>query len=349
MSFRYTNDLIGTLRHRLLIEAAQRFIARRTFVGVSRGIEVRCSGFGGVLSIRFKPSPTFSESAAESFYYLRRPSGAPSEETSASSSTDGPLNSADRELRLDRVSESVKAAVWMAQQQRRGARAEAIQRSLQGSTAASSSHLVGLKRWFEDDPDAMVGLLPHQHLSRWCATPWMTAVQYGLPNPDVFLATSPAAAANGVGSGEKHGDGEDRESTLPKVLSLEETNPLRIPIGSLHHLHSPALLQFEVQQQREVQSPVVTTLKTTDTAAMMEQAMPTRSRVDLRAIRSAQRREMRQDETKFWERVELIRRAQISSTNQHSKSKGGSKRAYKDLSNTLKDDVEEKVELRFTS
>ena len=51
---------------------------------------------------------------------------------------------------------------------------------------------------------------------------------------------------------------------------------------------------------------------------------------------------MRGDEEAFWERVELIRRSQLAAI------PNGVKRNYAEMSSTLQDNTEEKVQLRFT-
>lgn len=343
MSFRYTNDLITTIRHRLLLEAAQRSIARRTFVGLCRGIQVTCSGFGAVLSIQLKPSPSFSMDEIENFYYQ---SPSPQDSSFEGSSPSSP----PRMLLLDRVSESIRAATWLAQQQRRGAKGDAVNRSLWGRSPATTSPLVarGLKHWYEDHPDSLSGLLPHQHLNRWCATPWMQAVQYGLRNPDRFLSKIPSDKAKSASSTSSTGASSSSSLPLSSVLSIEECDPMKIPIGSLHPLFTPALLQLELAEPPASETPSASS----DASAVvqMDQVLPFSSRVDVKALRVAQRKEMRQDEEQFWNRVELIRRAQLATINtSRDNSASGTKRAYKDLSQTLRDNVEEKIELRFTS
>lgn len=394
MSFRYTNSLIGALRHRILLEAAQRSIARKVFVGVCKGIEVKCSGFGAILSIQLRQGLTpAAKAAVESYYYEDVNGGSwqssPATEGTPLSDTASSSNAAStsrRMLRLDKVQKSVKAATWIAQERRRSAKADAIHRSIHGSNATSGnsfsssspSPAVGLKHWFEDHPDVLPASLPHQHLTKWLATAWMTAVQYGVPSPDRFLshATPNQEKANDKDSeinsatqeDEKqrktsHSVASDASSTLPNVLSLPYCDPLAIPIGSIHALHTPSLMQFE-QHYNAALSSANTVFgeegsstyypPTLDSAQVVDRALAHRSRVCMKTVRAKQRQELCMDEIKFWERVELISGAQLASiktgrnTHASSRQSSGGKRPYKELSQTLRDGVEEKVELRFT-
>lgn len=381
MSFRYTNSLIGALRHRLLLEAAQRSIARQVFVGVCKGIEVRCSGFGGILSIRMRQGLTpAARSALDAYYYENADDGTPSSSSmkASSVSSDASDNSSSsslaaapprRMLRLHKVQESVRAAVWMAQQQRRASKADAIHRSVHGSSAtignsfssSSPSPSVGLQHWFEDHPDALAGLLPHQHLTKWLATPWITAIQYGLPSPERFLKRS-------THLDEKMKDVEkkittkvsDTLSTLPNVLTLSCCDPLKIPIGSVHPLHGPSLMQLEQHHSSSPDSSFTeddcfSNAPTLDSVTIADRALSHRSRVSMKAVRMNQRKEMCADEIKFWERVELINGAQLATiktsrgTTASSRQSSGIKRPYKEIAQTVKDGVDEKIQLRFTT
>lgn len=405
MSFRYTNSLIGALRHRILLESAQRSIARKIFVGVCKGIEVKCSGFGAIISIQLRQGLTPSAKASLEAYYYENvdgmqwqpgpSSGDASSTTGGNSSSSSPSTTttspSPRMLRLDRVQQSVKAAAWLAQEKRRSAKADAINRSIHGSTAttgdtfssSSPSPVIGLKHWFEDHPDVLPGLLPHQHLTKWLATPWMTAVQYGLPFPDRFLKDVRPAPENtmeearpvhaGTEEGEKGHERAtstavsstpDLGTTLRRVLSLPYCDPLSIPIGSIHSLHTPSLMQFEQHYNaRSSSSTGVASLEPgascfpapLDTVQVTDRALRTRSRVCIKAVRSRQRLEMCADELKFWDRVELISSAQLASIKTghtaHASNRQSSlvKRSYKEIAQTLRDGVEEKVELRFTT
>eukprot|EP00796_Vickermania_ingenoplastis_P008568 gene8568-6009_t len=323
MSFRYTNDLIRTLRHRLLLEAAQRRIARCEFTGVCRGIQVRISGFGAVLSISPHRAGGSGDATGpwDDFYYAAAAPGRTESE---------PAGVGARRLRVDRVAQSIQAATWAAQQKRRAAKADAIHRSLRGATGTTASSLstsvvaaVGtpnaLRHWFEDDPEYLARLMPHLHLTVWCGTPRMKAAYYGIAEDDLPPSSS---------------------TRLADVLRPEHCNPLAVPIGSLHHLHTPALLQLEEG---------LASTRRTPPKLGSDESMPlaaARSRVSLAALRQAQRREMRYDEENFWARVDLIRRAQMGTIG----ASEADKRPYKDMAAQLKgpDELTEKVQLRFT-
>lgn len=384
MSFRYTNSLIGALRHRLLLEAAQRSIARQVFVGVCKGIEVRCSGFGGILSIQMRQGLTpAARSALDAYYYENANDGNSSassmktkilslDASDTSSCTSSATAPPQRMLRLHRVQESVRAAVWMAQQQRRTAKADAIRRSVHGSSAtmgnsfssSSPSPSIGLQHWFEDHPDALAGLLPHQHITKWLATPWMTAIQYGLPSPERFLKRSTPLEEKMKDEKEKPPTGiSDTSSTLLNVLSLSCCDPLGIPIGSVHPLHGPSLMQLEQYHSSpsnssstfSTEDDCFSSAPTLDSVSITDRALSHRSRVSMKAVRMKQRTEMCVDEIKFWERVELISGAQLAtiktgrSTSSSSRQSSRAKRPYKEIAQTVKDVVEEKIQLRFTT
>lgn len=51
MSFRFTNQLIGAMKHRILLERGRREIVQRVFTGSSNGVTVKYSAYGRVIAI----------------------------------------------------------------------------------------------------------------------------------------------------------------------------------------------------------------------------------------------------------------------------------------------------------
>lgn len=323
MSFRYTNELTGTLRHRLLIEAAHRNVCRRTFIGVFKGIRVECSGFGAVMSIRFTAEHS-SQKTQENYNYYYQSNGqdvyplSPGGEHSDVGDSTASCHETPRSGRvlLDRVATSIQAATWMAQQQRSSAIADAVHRALAGSSRVTHR----LQHWYDQDPSAVSQLMPYQHLTKWCATPAMQATQYGLPT----------VTATGA-------------SSLKDVLGPEACDPVHIPIGSVHPLYTPALLPLE-------EGASLASAEGGSETENTEDSFLRRSRISPVALRVAQRSEMRLDEERFWRRVELVQRAQHGALNAKGSASDVSKRPYKQFSDQLDSasSTSDKVELRFT-
>lgn len=316
MSFRYTNNLTLVLRQRLLLEAAHRQIARRTYRGVCEGIAVTCSGFGAVTAITFEePKSREEKEQRDAYYYTTTEAVASSSGAERTDpSTSPPPQST---LRLDRVAKSIRAATWLAQQQRRAAMSHAMDRSLSTSSSVHSHEdsAARLQRW---RPQMWPTLRPSRHLTLSTATPWMVAVMYGLPagRRDALQgkwgevqATLPTAT----------------DSVLASVLRVEDTSPDAIPIGSLHPLQTPALMQLE------------------DAAG----CVGTGSSVDVGALRCAQRRELCHDEEKFWDRVELVRRGQMGTVPIGTQRGQDEKRGYKEMA-PVTEALEDRVEFRFS-
>lgn len=55
MSFRFTNQLIGVMKHRILLEQGRRQLLQRVFTGSCNGVTVKYSAYGRVLSIDVSP------------------------------------------------------------------------------------------------------------------------------------------------------------------------------------------------------------------------------------------------------------------------------------------------------
>lgn len=306
MSFRYTNHLVGAMKHRLHLEAAHRSIARRTFTGTCNGVEVKCSGYGTVLSIRmidkavWTPHYELVDAAPSS-------SAAPSADLAAAATTEAVKPPSRRGVDLIKLSTSIKAATWIAIQQIRSAKEEAHSRSLRGNPQLLAE--ANLRHWYEQDANTIFPRF-FDALKNELATPFIQAVRFGLNDPQRFLSGSGNAKKTAAGP-----------RTTVSVLEEQDCDPRQIPIGSTHPLFAPALIGLEAAVPTGVNS----------------------SRVDEKRILSEQRKEMCRDEQLFWERVELIRRSQMAAIPK------GVKRNYAEMSSIIKDEVEEKVQLRFTS
>eukprot|EP00331_Platyophrya_macrostoma_P008999 CAMPEP_0176420266 /NCGR_PEP_ID=MMETSP0127-20121128/8512_1 /TAXON_ID=938130 /ORGANISM="Platyophrya macrostoma, Strain WH" /LENGTH=239 /DNA_ID=CAMNT_0017800845 /DNA_START=50 /DNA_END=769 /DNA_ORIENTATION=- len=55
MSFRFTNQLIGVMKHRILLEQGRRQLLQRVFTGICNGVTVKYSAYGRVISIDVSP------------------------------------------------------------------------------------------------------------------------------------------------------------------------------------------------------------------------------------------------------------------------------------------------------
>ncbi|TPP45063.1 hypothetical protein CGC21_30205 [Leishmania donovani] len=281
MSFRYTNHLVATLKHRLFLEAAHRQLVRQTFTGVCNGIEVTCTAYGSVVGLRM-----LDRAVWEPHYQV----------------------AADNDI---------QAATWQAIQKVRAAKEEAHSRSLRRNPQLLAE--ARLRDWYEQDANTLHPR-PFDGLKNLEATEWMQAVRFGVPQPARYRRPDAALKDAGEGGDGAHTDQKPRKTIT--VLRDEDCDPANIPIGSVHPLFAPGLLQLEVD-------PKVATNGG--------------SRVDELFVLSEQRKEMRRDEEAFWERVELIRRSQLATI-----PKGAVKRGYADMADTVQDSIDEKVQLRFT-
>lgn len=311
MSFRYTNNLVATLKHRLYLESAHRQLVRQTFTGVCNGVEVTCSPYGAVLNIRmldkavWEPQYRVSSDAAEA----------------ATSATTTTTSAQKKGIDLVKLSASIQAATWQAIHKLRAAKEEAHARSLRHNPQLLANGNV--RDWYEQDANTLHPR-PSDGLKNVMATPWMQAVRFGLPQPERFLRAAKTQST---------ADGAAAAATNPGTivaLTERDCDPANIPIGSAHPLFTPGLVQLELD-------PALAS-----TAATQDSTAAAGSRVDAAYVLSEQRKEMRVNEEAFWERVELIRRSQLAAI------PNGAKRNYADMSATLQDNTEEKVQLRFT-
>ncbi|ORC93352.1 uncharacterized protein TM35_000012290 [Trypanosoma theileri] len=315
MSFRYTNNLVGALKHRLMLESSHRELVRRRFSGHCRGVEVVCSGYGTVLAVRL-----VDKAAWEPFYRKGNTilSGNEKDETAEKNKT-GPLD-------FDKLAESIKTALWDATRKIRAAKEAALHRSLSHNQQLQSQ--AELKHWYEEDANTLEPLA-FEALKHEAATPWMQLVQFGkrqsastmlhqefikAENTSSKDDTSVVAAATTTKIESDDVFGKE-DSPCVTALNTEDCDPAATPIGSVHPLFVPALIQIEDSTQESV---------------------------DEDAIRREQWRELSRDEQLFWERVELIRKGQMATI------KGGHKRDYADQAAVAHDNAEEKVQLRFT-
>ncbi|CAJ1985805.1 mitoribosomal protein mS58 [Leishmania donovani] len=327
MSFRYTNHLVATLKHRLFLEAAHRQLVRQTFTGVCNGIEVTCTAYGSVVGLRMLDRAVWephyqvaadneSEAAAAAAATPTAPAAvSPSRPSSSSSSSS--TASGKTGIDLVKLSASIQAATWQAIQKVRAAKEEAHSRSLRRNPQLLAE--ARLRDWYEQDANTLHPR-PFDGLKNLEATEWMQAVRFGVPQPARYRRPDAALKDAGEGGDGAHTNQKPRKTIT--VLRDEDCDPANIPIGSVHPLFAPGLLQLEVD-------PKVATNGG--------------SRVDELFVLSEQRKEMRRDEEAFWERVELIRRSQLATI-----PKGAVKRGYADMADTVQDSIEEKVQLRFT-
>lgn len=314
MSFRYTNNLVATLKHRLYLEVAHRQLVRQTFTGTCNGVEVTCSAYGSVIAIRMLDKAVWEPQyrVSETHDASTAASASPASDAVANTDTNSSSPSAKRGIDLVKLSASIQAATWQAIHKLRAAKEEAHAQSLRHNPQLLAN--ANLRDWYEQDANTLYPR-PCDGLKNLCATEWMQAVRFGVPQPARFLKT----AASNAGA----------EAAAPGVitaLSEEDCDAANIPIGSAHPLFTPGLVQLELD-------PAV---------PATEKNSKSGSRVDAAYVLSEQRKEMRGDEEAFWERVELIRRSQLAAI------PNGVKRNYAEMSSTLQDNTEEKVQLRFT-
>ncbi|CCD16797.1 unnamed protein product [Trypanosoma congolense IL3000] len=322
MSFRYTNSLIGVLKHRMLLECSYREIATRTFIGYCRGVEVVCSGYGSVLKVRLTEKEMWEPFYRNSAVYSN--SEPLADKAEGESETASPMTGAASTgpLDLERLSESVRAALWDATRKIRSAKEAALHRSLSHNPQLQAT--AELKHWYEEDANTLRPLA-FEALKHEAATPWMRLIQFGkLKEAASLLKNQRQGGASSssqgvVNNGEKQQlqstEGADVHAPLKDTLTVADLHPSTIPIGSVHPLFTPALIQMEDSQTGAVNDD---------------------------AVRRAQLWELSRDEQYFWERVELIRKGQIASIGSVHK------RGYADEALSAKDNAEEKVQLRFT-
>ncbi|KAG5511924.1 hypothetical protein JKF63_07749 [Porcisia hertigi] len=323
MSFRYTNHLVATLKHRLYLESVHRQLVRQTFTGTCNGIEVTCSAYGSVVGLRmldrtvwephYQVSADDEPEAAPAVAAAAAAQAGPSSPSSASCSPPSTKKGID----LVKLASSVQAATWQAIQKMRAAKEEAHSRSLRRNPQLLAE--AKLRDWYEQDANSLHPR-PFDGLKNLQATEWMQAVRFGVPQPARYLSTR--VAHEGVGAGSDGAPKDQKPCDTITVLRDDDCDPSNIPIGSVHPLFAPGLLQLELDPNLAAKGG---------------------SRVDELLVLSEQRKEMRRDEEAFWERVELIRRSQLAAI-----PKGGVKRGYADMSATVQDNIEEKVQLRFT-
>lgn len=314
MSFRYTNGLVGMLKHRLQLESTHRDIARRTFTGTCNGVEVTCTGHGRVIAIRLL------DPAEDSRY--RKPLGTSPVTTSdaaASSAATSPSHATNTHtsgLDLPGLAQSIKAATWAATRRIQQEKEEAHHRSLVHNPQLQARG--SLRDWYEQDANS-IQPRPFDGLKQEFATPWMQAVRFGKPDSDALLNDESVVQQGPPGGGPVC------------VLAESDCTPEAIPIGSAHPLYAAGLLHLELDPRADLRPDP------TSTAAS---PLPG-SRVKQQTLLSEQRKEMCRDEQLFWERVELIRRGQLAAL------PGGVKRQYAEMASTVVDNTEEKVSLRF--
>ncbi|KEG15542.1 hypothetical protein DQ04_00041060 [Trypanosoma grayi] len=304
MSFRYTNNLVGVLKHRLMLESSHRELVRRRFSGHCRGVEVVCSGYGTVLAVRLVDKTTWEP------FYRKGPFPVNDE-----GNTNGGATAA---LDLEKLADSVKAAVWDATRKIRVAKEAALHRSLSHNQQLQSQ--ANLKHWYEDDANTLQPLA-FEALKHEAATPWMQLVQFGKHQRAAEMLQQEsgesqcAANADAFISSETSAGRREEEVPCVTALDAKDCDPEATPIGSIHPLYVPALIQFENKTEGSIDEDVV---------------------------RQEQWRELSRDEQLFWERVELIRKGQVATI------KGGHKRDYADQAAVASDNAEEAVQLRFT-
>lgn len=310
MSFRYTNNLVATLKHRLHLEATHRRLVRQTFTGTCNGVEVTCSAYGSVVAIRM-----LDRAVWEPQYQVSDSDSSLPASPTAGSSTNSSNKTSRKGIDLVKLSASIQAATWQAIHKVRVAKEEAHAQSLRHNPQLRAKG--ELRDWYEQDANTLHPR-PCDGLKNLCATEWMQAVRFGLPQPAQFLKPDAAQQQQQQQAGEVALRG------TVTALSERDCDPANIPIGSAHPLFTPGLVQLELDPALAATQP------------------QSGSRVDEAYVLSEQRKEMRGNEEAFWERVELIRRSQLAAI------PNAVKRNYAEMSSTLRDNTEEKVQLRFT-
>lgn len=366
MSFRYTNNLIGALQHRLALESAHREIVRRTFIGTCNGIEVTCSGYGTVLAIKMMERATWGP-----FYSRNSSSINNGEKASLSSDAAATAAAADgddspsAELAAERakevakeannsssnglggldytkLSDSIKTAAWEANRLIRSAKEEAHARSLLHNPHIRAAG--NLRDWYEHDATSLHPR-PFDALKQEAATPWIQAVRFAKANASEYLGRCPPPPISNDNSDNNSGSPSNNETTaaapssaVVSVLGPADCDPLAIPIGSTHPLYIASLTQIESTTTAAGGGGGVD-------GASAATGRPSLSHVDAQVVLSEQRREMSKEEQNFWERVEMIRKGQLASI---PNAAAANKRGYAEMTTVVSDNVEDKVDLKFT-
>lgn len=150
MSFRYTNNLVGLMKHRVLLERSRRALSERTFVGRCNGVIVSCNANGMIASIDVTPE---AEAAG----------------TFVNANDDNSVNT-------PLLASAVRTAVSLAVRDIKRAKEESYRRSLMGNQELKA-HYGSYHMWFEEDggslrPRPYEGLVDHVG-----ATPWIKEVR----------------------------------------------------------------------------------------------------------------------------------------------------------------------------
>ncbi|RNF14920.1 uncharacterized protein Tco025E_05676 [Trypanosoma conorhini] len=295
----------------MMLESSHRELVRRRFTGHCRGVEVVCSGYGTVLAVRLVDKAVW-----EPFYRKGLPPSTADGDSASNSNVVGVPAGVTSAAPVDfeKLAESVKAAVWDATRKIRSAKEAALQRSLSHNKQMQAG--ASLTQWYEEDANTLRPLA-FEALRHEAATPWMQCVQFGKKEQAAaLLRCESGKEASDCSTGDATRVGlVNAESQCVTALDTKDVDPASIPIGSVHPIFAPALIQFEKRAC---------------------------SSLNDEAIRQEQWREMSRDEQLFWERVELIRKGQVAAI------KGGQKRDYADEAAVASDSALDKVQLRFT-
>ena len=165
MSFRYTNGLIGVMKHRILLEKGRRDLLTKTFTGRCEGVVVQYSAHGTVQSIAVEPE-------AKENYML-----------------DGKINTS-------LLSTNVRTAIWDANKQLLQAKEEYHRRSITGNKELKANP--NLKLWYEHNGSSLRPL-PFEALSRETgATEWMKQVRGDVVDAPVTLSSTNRVFCSGL-------------------------------------------------------------------------------------------------------------------------------------------------------
>ena len=312
MSFRYTNNLISTIKQRALLREYQRELFHRVFTGACSGILVQCNASGEVLGITH-------DASAEGRY---REEG---------SSTGGALDGVA-------VAKAVKLAVWEAMRKVHATKDDLYHRSIKVSELMDPRGLGG--DLSGDNTKSAQGLGATSsgafQNSNMSYNPVWFAENSTSIGPFVYDSVHDRVVGGGT-SDWFYGESSSAVSSSSSSSAFRPTLAHIFPESAAHLL----LLneEEEVVATSSSSSPgegaAATSTPTT------RQAMSTSAT----AVQEAAAVEMCDDEANFWRRVEGIRRAQqtvLGST---------PKRGYLDDPNNRQpvSDYEERVSLRFIS
>jgi hypothetical protein len=140
MSFRYSTSLVGTLKNRILLEQSRRSLAGRVFTGICNGVAVDYTASGTVLKIRF-----VSPEAEKRF---RAPNVV----------ADGGGEEVGGKIDVQKLQQSIRAAVFDANRQLKAAKEEGYNTSMQGNEELKADN--DFRVWFEHDGGT---LRPHPY------------------------------------------------------------------------------------------------------------------------------------------------------------------------------------------